>query len=278
MLVCLAVEADRPSSRDALIGLLWPDQPEPTARTNLRQALANVRRVIGDRAAGPSFLRVTRETVQFNTDSDYTLDVAIFADLVTASEQHSHRRAETCRSCARRLQQAVELYRDDFLEGFFLSDSTAFEEWALVRRARLRHLALSVLHRLASYHERRGLYEQAYRYAARQLELDTWWEEAHRQAMRALALGGQRSAALAHYETFRRALAQELNAEPAEETTALYTFIRKGAKEWGRLGPVDTASQLASWPSPPTPLIGRVQELAQIAHLLENPAYPLPSS
>jgi len=78
-----------------------------------------VRRAIGDRAGVPSFLRVTRETVQFNTASDYSLDVAIFADLVTASEQHSHRRAETCRSCAQRLQQAVDLYRDNFLEGFF---------------------------------------------------------------------------------------------------------------------------------------------------------------
>jgi predicted ATPase len=272
LLVYLAVEADRPFSRDALIGLLWPDQPEPTARTNLRQALANVRRAIGDRAARPSFLRVTRETVQFNTDSDYSLDVAIFTDLVTASEQHSHRHAETCRSCAEQLQQAVELYRDNFLEGFFPGDSAAFEEWVLVRRERLRHLALSALHRLASYHERHGLYEQAYRYGARQLELDTWWEEAHRQAMRALALGGQRSAALAHYETFRRALAEELNAEPAEETMALYTDIRQGTEEWGNRRLVDPASRLASLPSPPTPLIGRKQELAEIADLLENPA------
>jgi len=88
------------------------------------------------------------------------------------------------------------------------------------------------------------------------------------------ALDGQRSAALAHYETFRRALAQELNAEPAEETTALYTDIRQGTEEWGNRRLVDPASWLASFPSPPTPLIGRKQELAEIAHLLEKPSVP----
>ena len=40
LLAYLAVEADRPHSRDELIGLLWPEQPDVTARANLRQALA----------------------------------------------------------------------------------------------------------------------------------------------------------------------------------------------------------------------------------------------
>ena len=46
--------------------------------------------------------------------------------------------------------------------------------------------------------------------------------------MRALALGGQRSAALAQYEACRRLLADELGVEPAPETTALYEQIRRG--------------------------------------------------
>ncbi len=35
----LAVEADRPHRREKLAGLLWPDRPERSARTNLRSAL-----------------------------------------------------------------------------------------------------------------------------------------------------------------------------------------------------------------------------------------------
>ena len=46
--------------------------------------------------------------------------------------------------------------------------------------------------------------------------------------MAALALGGERSAALAHYEACRRLLAQELGCEPEDETQALYAQIRDG--------------------------------------------------
>jgi DNA-binding SARP family transcriptional activator len=43
LLVYLALAADRAHRRTALAGLLWPDQPEHVARTNLRQALARLR-------------------------------------------------------------------------------------------------------------------------------------------------------------------------------------------------------------------------------------------
>jgi DNA-binding SARP family transcriptional activator len=46
--------------------------------------------------------------------------------------------------------------------------------------------------------------------------------------MRALALTEQRSTALAQYETCLRVLAEELGAEPAEETSALYEQIKAG--------------------------------------------------
>jgi DNA-binding SARP family transcriptional activator len=87
---------------------------------------------------------------------------------------------------------------------------------------------LDALHTLAVYYEKQGIYDRAQRYASRQLALQPWREEAHRQLMRALALAGDRSAALAHYKTCCRLLADELSVEPAPETTALYERIRDG--------------------------------------------------
>ena len=71
----LAIEADRPHRREALAGLLWPDFPERSARASLRTALANLRQTIGDRQASPSFLHITRQTIQFNPASDHKLMV-----------------------------------------------------------------------------------------------------------------------------------------------------------------------------------------------------------
>src|SRR5512136_623129 len=75
LLAYLVVEADRPHRRETLAGLLWPDCPDTVARANLRQALWWVRQALLDHES-PLFLLVTTTDVQFNTASDYTLDVA----------------------------------------------------------------------------------------------------------------------------------------------------------------------------------------------------------
>jgi predicted ATPase/DNA-binding SARP family transcriptional activator len=268
LLVYLAVNADRPHGRDALAGLLWPEQPDLLARNNLRQALANLRQTLRDRATARPFLLITRDTVQFNPASDHQVDVLAFTTLLDACSQHSHRRTDACSSCARRLEQAVELYRGSFLEAFFLNDSAAFEEWVLLTRERLQARAVAALTQLIGYHERRGGYEQAQAYTRRQLALEPWREESHRQLMRLLALTGQRSAALQQYASCRRVLAAEFGVEPEAATVELYEQI----KHDDGLIP----KQMSSAPTnlaahtPPTLFIGRVRELGQLADWLED--------
>jgi DNA-binding SARP family transcriptional activator len=217
LLAYLAVEAQTPHARDTLIGLFWPDYTPESARQNLRQTLFRLRQVVP-----PELLLVTNQTVQFNPAGDYRLDVTTFTDLITACHRHAHAEHTACADCSECLQQAVELYRGDFLTGFFLNDSPAFEEWLLLRREWLRREALQALAALAVYHERAGTYAQAQVYAWRQVELDPAREEAHQQLMRVLALSGRRSEALAQYESCRRLLAEELGVEPSAETLAIY--------------------------------------------------------
>jgi DNA-binding SARP family transcriptional activator len=107
LLAQLVLEADRPHQREALIGLLWPEQPEAAARHNLRQALANLRQAIHDDAATPPFLLVTRTTIQFNRAADYYLDVAAFSTKLDACGHHAHQQPETCTPCMRWRRQAV---------------------------------------------------------------------------------------------------------------------------------------------------------------------------
>lgn len=268
LLTYLAVESDRPHYRTTLAGLLWPEMPETGALSNLRQALANLRKVIGDTAAQSPFLLVARETVQFNRASDYSLDLADLTALLAACDRHRHRRIETCNACAARLKQATDLYRGNFLEGFSLSGSPEFEEWALLWRERLGQQALDALGRLADYAERRGVLDLARRVLARQIELEAWHEEAHRRLMRVLDRSGQRTAALAQFEICRRALAEGLGVEPAAETRALYEQIKAKAH-----GPITAEAKtvLRDWPHPATPLFGRETEMAEVAELLANP-------
>ncbi len=58
LLAYLALETGHPHRREALAELFWPDRPDGVARNSLRQALANLRKAIGDREAAPPFFRV----------------------------------------------------------------------------------------------------------------------------------------------------------------------------------------------------------------------------
>ena len=263
LLAYLAVQADVPHRREHLAGLLWPEQSDDAARTSLRQALRQLNQAFGDDRA--PFLSVTPQTIQFNTTSDSQLDVTEFAALMRACDQHPHRLRETCRACVERLQRATALYRGDLLAGFFLKDSTTFEEWALVRREQLRHQAIAALSTLTEYHARRGEYGLMEQAARRQIEIDPLYEDAHRQVMRALTWRGQRNAALAQYENLRKTLVEEIGAPPEKETLALSEQICDDA-----LAP-PTPAPLRNWPLHLTSFIGRETELAQIADCIQVP-------
>jgi DNA-binding SARP family transcriptional activator/predicted ATPase len=267
LLAYLALHAGTPFRRETLADLLWPDQPRPEALHALRQTLNRLRRAIGDRGTPPSFLHITRQTIQFNPDSDYWLDADAFTRLAATVHEHAHRRLEACRICMQRLAQAADLYRGDLLSGFNL-DSLPFQEWLTMEREHLHRQAMQAFYHLAACHNQRGEYEQAQHYARRQLELEPWREEAHRQLMAALALSGQRSAALSQYEACRRTLSEELGVEPEPETTALYERIRDGDLHPGEMPPHNL-------PAPLTRFVGREAELDQITQQFNDPDYRL---
>lgn len=258
LLVYLAMEAGRPHARGVLAGLLWPDVPDRVALSNLRFALSNLRTVIGDRNARPSFLIITRETVEFNTAADCDVDVVSFHRYLAEAW-----RLSAGEMAIDNLKQAVAFYQGRFLEGF-PSDSPTFEEWVLLRQEELGHEILQALYDLVSLLEEKGDYRQALRYARQALDLEPWDEEAHRQVMKLLALDGQRSAALAQYETCRRVLANELDVEPTRETTRLYELIRDGKLQAPPITPV------AHEEIPDPPFVARQTELDQLDAFLDK--------
>ena len=260
LLAYLAVESNRPHSREKLAALLWPDQSPESSRTSLRQALATLRRALCDQDSTVPVLLLDQGSLQVNPVASIWLDMDVLQQELNASQSHSHTDIETCQTCVQHLETGVAYYRGDFLEGLLLGDGEDFEIWTLAKRELLRLQALTAFHHLTNHYIRRGQYAQAQTYAFRQLEIEPYREEAYQQLMCILARSGQRSAALAQYEACRRILADELGVVPARETLALYERIRSTGE-----------TRPNNLPLPLSVLIGREDEITTISERLAHP-------
>ena len=144
-LLCYLAVTGHPHSRETLAGLLWGEKPEANAKASLRKALSGLRQVFDDA------LTITRQTVAFNRDSSYWLDVEFFESALAKDEPASEE--------LHPLREAIELYRGDFLEGLSVRQAWGFEECVLSERERLRQLAIQALQCLSAACTIQGEYD-----------------------------------------------------------------------------------------------------------------------
>lgn len=210
-------------SRETLAGLLWSELPEEKARRNLRHALSHLQRVIG-----PLWL-TTERGMALTQEQPWSVDVHTLESAIKNLTPHAtgtatHQTPQTLDV----LDQVLQLYRGEFLQGFHVHEAVYFEEWMLAQREGSRLVALRGLETLIEGRLAQGAYEQGLTATRRLLQLEPWSDLAHRLQMQLLAQSGRRTEALAQYEICRKVLAAELNVAPLPATTALYQQIRAG--------------------------------------------------
>ncbi len=275
LLIYLAVTR-QPQGREALATLLSPEFDTGRARNELRRSLSVLNRLLG---AG--CLIADRETVALNPDADLWLDVEQFRRRLAACDVHDHPPDTACPDCVPLLQEAVALYQDDFLVGFTLPDSLAFEEWGFFEREGLRQALAGALQRLVRWHSEREDYEDAIAHARRWLALDPLHEPAHRQLMQLYAQSGHPAAALRQYRVCLRVLEEELDVPPAAETAALYERIRAERRELAPPAPSTPSAPSRAVPAFLAPeeapaevekevFVTRERELAQLERYLAS--------
>ena len=205
-LLAYLAASEKPQRRATLAALLWPDNDEQKARGALRRTLSVLRTALGDR-----WLDAEGETIDLDRAS-VRVDVAEF------------RRATR----DGRLDDAIALYRGDFLQGFSLRDSSQFDDWQAAQADALRSEYAGALAQLTAVAERAGDLPAAIAHAKLRLALDPLHEPAHRDLMRLHARSGDRTAALRQYREAARLLDQELGVAPVPETRLLYEAIEAG--------------------------------------------------
>lgn len=245
-------------SRDHLCLLLWPDLPDTAARRNLVVHLNLLRR-----ALPPDILLATGDALSLDPQRVWR-DTAAFNAATRTSNAHS-------------LQQAVALYRGIFLDGFALPSSDEFDAWLALERPTWERSYLEALGALIEALTVKRQYQTAIDHARRYLSTDSLAEDVHRRLIALYAAAGDRSAALRQFERCAVVLDRELGVSPMPETRAVYEAVRAGesplpgaplADQPISVQPASPTS--ATLPFSVTTLIGRSDELAAIAALLQR--------
>lgn len=205
-LAILAVCGELGCSRERLIGLLWPERDEATARHSLRDALYAIRGAL-DREAVPG----TGEVLH--------LDPAVVESDVQRFEEALE---------AGRLADAVGLYRGPFLDGFHLDDALEFERWLEEERARLLRERQQAVRALARAEEAEGRWDVAAEWWARAVVADPYDSRLMARRMEALACAGDRANAVLEGEAHARRLRSELELEPDPAFVQALERIRSG--------------------------------------------------
>jgi predicted ATPase/DNA-binding SARP family transcriptional activator len=250
--------------REVLMTLLWPELEPGRARGVLRRNLSVLKKALGG-----DWLVVEREAVGTAPDADFWFDVDQFHALLQTWQEHNHPEGETCPECQAALAEAVDLYRGDFMAGFSLPDSAAFDEFQFFQAEGLRQELAGALEQLARGHGSRGEFERAIPYARHWVGLDPLHEPAQRWLMGLYAQAGRRAAALRQYEACARILEAEMGLTPSAQTASLYERIRAG--EIGGEGrPIPNAFPRHNLPVQSTRFIGRQAVLTEIADRLRD--------
>jgi DNA-binding SARP family transcriptional activator/predicted ATPase/biotin operon repressor len=210
----LVMNRDRPLQRDYVAGTFWPELPEGRARRRLSHTIWQIQDVVN--TGSESHLDVTSDTLAFDTSIPYWLDVEEFNRGIPDSGSGDRTRTESLDTA--RLRASVELYRGDFMAGYF-------DEWVLVEQEHYRQRYLTALRRLVDGTKAEGAYEEALSFARRLTHHDPLSEAAHQEVMRLSFLLGRINDAIEQFERCRSVLDEELGAEPSAPTVAIYEKI-----------------------------------------------------
>ncbi|MEO7242856.1 MAG: BTAD domain-containing putative transcriptional regulator [Variovorax sp.] len=256
---------DQPQRRETLAGQLWEEAPPERARKYLRQALWQIQAALHLLAGrdGVQAIEVDSEWIQLKSCDQLDVDVTRF-DQATRS-CHGIPGSQLDAAARQRLEEAVQLYRGDLLEGWL-------QDWCLFERERLQNDFLDTLEKLVCSCEARCDSEHGLALARRMLAVDPAREQVHCHVMRLHVQAGNRTQALRDFQRCEQILMQELGVKPSQQTCALYESIRDGHLDspWadsGSNGAPDVASGLGHTQLPELAL---ADMLKRVQHLFER--------
>jgi ATP/maltotriose-dependent transcriptional regulator MalT/DNA-binding SARP family transcriptional activator len=202
------------ASKDTIIDTFWGETDMAVVEKNFHPTVSHIRKALNsNQPLKQNFLLYRDGDYQLNPEFSYRIDTEEFDRLL--SEGENARRARRIEECVHAYEQALALYRGEFMQG-------SYEPWVEEQRTYYREQYLRLLETLASAAETATDWQRAMQLAQLIVREDQFREDIHCLILRAHAAMGNRGAIKEHYEGLKRILESELGVEPSSETRKLY--------------------------------------------------------
>ena len=254
LLLCLLIHPNETVSNERLVDAVWGGRPPASARKLVQVYVSELRRALGDTAIetvpGGYLLRTEPSSI----------DCHRFERLL--DEGTAARAADNAELAAALFRRALALWR-----GPALAD-VVYEEFAAVESQRLEDRRLECIDERLAADLDAGLHENVVAELAALAAASPWRERTRSLLMLALYRGGRQAEALHEYRDLRHRLRDELGLEPGAPIRQLERAILEHDRSIA--APEPTARRAVLLPVPPTPLIGRRDELRQLEALVRR--------
>ncbi len=211
-LICLLVlNADREMSRERISAYLWPDSDEEAARYNLRYNLWTAKKLIPPDRNGENFILVTKESCRINKRYRFQCDKLCIDKFNIKAERSLDE-----------LIRLKELFKGDFLEGFYLKNCDEFNEVVLFEQVVCQNKQIEIMKKLTELYERENRYEEALQVLHEMMAIEPYNENVAQRILNIYKISGNRAAAINYYKKFESQLRLELNIAPNIDLKLLY--------------------------------------------------------
>lgn len=224
--------------RDELSGILWADRPDHIAKKNLRNAIYEAKKVLGS----DIFISPRKAVIKLNPEAVCQIDVNIFR-----SDPENH----------------IDLYKGDFLQGFYIKDSGEYEDWYLAERAHLREIYLEAVETQLWKARHEGRLGAVEKYARILITNDPYEEEVYRLLLQVYGEQGKVQQAIRLYEEMKKRFAEDLLTVPGEATEAIVAELQQRGTNPSQPG-LTASTALASQ------LTGRQAELDMLLQNIDS--------
>ncbi len=201
--------------RKELARLLWPTSEQSKGLKSLTMILNRYPEPI------KACLTVTNQTVSFRSEHVW-LDLHQFEENLAYAQtilEHEKVLKKTGRTL---LEQSLELYKGEFLQGFSLAEHDEFTGWLVQERQKFAKQAFATAAKLFLFNYNHANFEEACRFTEEMLRISPFNEDAHMALMRLKVELGDPKGAIDHFQNYQTALTKELGANPGRKITTYY--------------------------------------------------------